>query len=56
MNQIGKLIIGWNQNFKDSINIGKINNHKFVNTPHKKLIEQLKSKGLLAGIEVIETE
>ncbi len=55
-NQIGKLIIGWNKDFKDSINMGKINNQKFVNIPHKKLIEQLKYKGLLAGIEVIETE
>ena len=55
-NKIGKLIIGWNSGLKDSINIGKINNQKFVNMPHKKLIEQLKYKGLLAGIEVIETE
>jgi putative transposase len=55
-NKIGKLIIGWNRGLKDSINIGKINNQKFVNIPHKKLIEQLKYKGLLAGIEVIETE
>ena len=54
--QIGKLIIGWNRDFKDSINLGKVNNQKFVNIPHKKLIEQLKYKGLLAGIEAIETE
>jgi IS605 OrfB family transposase len=54
--QIGTLIIGWNQDFKDSINIGKVNNQKFVNIPHKKLIEQLKYKGLLAGIEVVESE
>jgi len=56
INQIGTLIIGWNQDFKDSINLGKINNQKFVNIPHKRLIEQLKYKGLLAGIEVKLTE
>ena len=55
-NQIGTLIIGWNEGFKNSINIGKINNQKFVNIPHKKLIEQLKYKGLLKGIEVKLTE
>jgi putative transposase len=55
-NQIGTLIIGWNRDFKDSINIGKVNNQKFVNIPHKILIEQLKYKGLLAGIEVKLTE
>ncbi len=55
-NKILKLIRGWNRGFKDLINMGKINNQKFVNIPHKKLIKQLKYTGLLAGIEVIEME
>lgn len=52
-NNIGILVIGWNSGFKDGINIGRINNQRFVSIPHKRLIEQLQYKGLLAGIEVI---
>jgi len=54
--QIGSLIIGWNRQFKDSINIGRVNNQNFVSVPHYRLIEQLKYKGALAGIEVITVE
>jgi IS605 OrfB family transposase len=50
---IGTLVIGWNKGFKDSINIGKVNNQKFVAIPHKKLIEQLQYKAILAGIKVV---
>ena len=35
-NNIGILVIGWNSGFKDSINIGKVNNQKFVSIPHKR--------------------
>lgn len=56
INQIGKLIIGWNQRFKDSINIGKINNQKFVSIPHYRFVAQLRYKAAMAGIEVIEHE
>ncbi|WP_013322829.1 RNA-guided endonuclease InsQ/TnpB family protein [Gloeothece verrucosa] len=55
-NQIGVLVIGWNQGFKDSINLGRVSNQKFVSIPHKKLIEQLQYKGSLLGIEVVLTE
>ena len=55
-NRIGKLIVGWNRDFKDKINIGKVNNQKLATIPHYRLVEQLKYKGELAGIEVIEHE
>ncbi len=54
--KIGTLIIGWNPDFKDGINIGRVNNQKFVCIPHRRLIQQLEYKGLLAGIKVITTE
>ncbi|MDV3000206.1 MAG: IS607 family transposase ISTvo1 [Chroococcopsis gigantea SAG 12.99] len=53
---IGVLVIGWNENFKDSPNLGRVNNQKFVSIPHKRLIEQLEYKGLMAGIEVVLIE
>ncbi|PSF37664.1 transposase [Aphanothece hegewaldii CCALA 016] len=52
-NNIGVLVIGWNEGFKDGINIGRVNNQSFVSIPHKKLIEQLQYKAKLAGIEVV---
>lgn len=52
-NNIGVLVIGWNSGFKDGINLGRVNNQKFVSIPHKKLIEQLQYKAKLAGIEVV---
>lgn len=50
---IGVLVIGWNEGFKDGINLGKVNNQKFVSIPHKRLIQQLEYKGRLSGIKVV---
>jgi putative transposase len=55
-NNIGTIIIGKNKQWKNSINIGKKNNQKFVEVPHAKLIEKITYKALLVGIKVIETE
>ncbi|WP_293082839.1 IS200/IS605 family accessory protein TnpB-related protein [Okeania sp. SIO3B5] len=54
-NNIGTVVIGKNDNWKQSANIGKINNQKFTQIPHSKLIEQITYKCQLAGIKVIET-
>ncbi|MDY7006520.1 MAG: transposase [Cyanobacteriota bacterium] len=54
--QIGTLIIGHNEKWKQSINIGKKNNQQFVNIPHYRLIEMLTYKAQLKGIKVIITE
>ena len=54
--QIGLLIIGHNQHWKQKINLGKKNNQQFVNIPHYRLIEMLTYKAKLKGIEVVITE
>lgn len=55
-NHVGNLIIGHNNGWKDSINIGKVNNQNFVMVPFDKLISYLKYKCELVGITVIEHE
>lgn len=55
-NDISKIIIGHNIGWKQNINIGKINNQVFTQIPFNTLINQIKYKGLLNGIEVIITE
>ncbi|MFM7712214.1 MAG: IS200/IS605 family accessory protein TnpB-related protein, partial [Microcystis sp.] len=54
--QIGMLIIGHNQNWKQEINLGRKNNQQFVNIPHYRLIEMLTYKAQLRGIKVVITE
>lgn len=56
INSIGTLVVGKNEQWKQSINIGKKNNQQFVNIPHSKLVEMLCYKGNLMGIEVVVTE
>ncbi|MDY7007789.1 MAG: transposase, partial [Cyanobacteriota bacterium] len=55
-NNIGTVVIGKNDNWKQGANIGKINNQKFTQIPHSKLIQQITYKCQLVGIKVIETE
>lgn len=51
-NNIGKIVIGKNNQWKTGINIGKKNNQKFVNIPHSKLIDKILYKCEMIGIEV----
>ena len=51
-NKIGNLIIGYNEGWKDSINMGKKNNQSFVGVAHQKLIELLNYKCKLVGIKL----
>lgn len=55
-NDVRTIIVGHNKNWKQEINIGKVNNQKFVQIPFDKLIHQLKYKGKLEGISIIEIE
>lgn len=55
-NNLGTLVIGHNEGWKQDINIGKVNNQKFVNIPHSILIEQIKYKAYELGITVIVRE
>nr|WP_293342481.1 transposase [Microcoleus sp. CAWBG58] len=54
--KIGTLVIGKNLQWKNEINLGKKTNQNFVSIPHARLIEMLKYKAELVGIEVIEQE
>ncbi|MEG4573290.1 transposase [Microcoleus sp. N3A4] len=54
--QIGLLVIGWNQDFKDGINTGKIRNQNLACIPHRRLLQMLQYKGKLAGIQVVLVE
>lgn len=55
-NNIGKIIIGLNKEWKQRVNIGKTNNQHFVSIPHSKLIDKITYKAKLFGIEVVANE
>ncbi|NES64901.1 MAG: IS200/IS605 family element transposase accessory protein TnpB [Okeania sp. SIO2D1] len=55
-NNIGTVVIGKNDNWKQGVNIGKKNNQNFTQIPHFQLVKQITYKCVLAGIKVIETE
>ena len=51
-NNIGMIVIGYNANWKQNINIGKKNNQKFIQLPFLKLVKQIEYKSKLIGIQV----
>lgn len=51
-NDIGKIVIGCNKNWKRSINIGTKNNQNFVQIPFETFISQLKYKAELFNIDI----
>ena len=53
---ISILVIGHNKNWKDKINIGKVNNQNFVSIPFSKIIDIIKYKAEDFGIKCIEQE
>ena len=50
-NDIGKLVLGYNEDFQRNSNIGNINNQNFVNIPYRKLRDKLIYLCKLYGIE-----
>jgi len=52
-NNLGTIIIGYNDGWKQNINLGKKNNQNFVQIPFLRLINQVKYKSELIGITVI---
>nr|NCR23447.1 IS200/IS605 family element transposase accessory protein TnpB [Microcystis aeruginosa L111-01] len=54
--QITTLVIGNNPGWKQEVNLGKVNNQKFVTIPHTRLIEMISYKCQLVGIKVILQE
>lgn len=55
-NNIGRIIIGKNNNWKQSINLGSSINQKFTEMPHAKLIDKITYKAELVLIKVDITE
>jgi IS605 OrfB family transposase len=53
---IGTLIVGKNFLWKQEVNMGKVNNQKFVQIPHARFIDLLSYKAQLAGIAVMVHE
>ena len=55
-NNLGKVIIGKNDQWKNKINIGKVNNQKFTTIPYNSLIQKINYKLENYVIEVVEKE
>ena len=55
-NDISTLVIGYNEEWKQNINLGRTNNQSFTNIPFYTFINQLDYKCKLEGINVILTE
>ncbi|BBM43789.1 putative transposase [Leptotrichia wadei] len=50
-NDIGKVVLGYNEDFQRNSNIGSINNQNFVNIPYGKIRDKLQYLCKLDGIE-----
>ncbi len=50
---IGTIVFGYNEKWKQSVNLGRRNNQNFVYIPFLKIVKMLEYKGKLNGIEVI---
>jgi putative transposase len=55
-NNVSEIAIGYNENWKQNINIGKRNNQNFVQIPYLILIKQIEYKAKLSGISVLLNE
>ena len=55
-NSISTLVVGYNEEWKQNINLGRRNNQSFVNIPFYTFIKQFEYKCKLEGINVIFTE
>ena len=56
LNDIGTLVVGYNETFQQDTNIGKANNQTFVNIPYGKLREKLEYLCKLNGITYVKQE
>jgi len=51
--RIGKLVVGYNPEWKQDVNLGKVTNQNFVNIPFARMIDMLKYKAEMAGIDCV---
>jgi len=56
MHEIGKIVIGHNDNWKQEVELGKRNNQTFVQIPFSKLIHQIAYKAEEKGVEMEEED
>ena len=54
--EINNVVIGYNKEWKQGINIGRVNNQNFFGIPYYKLLNMLTYKCEMEGISVIVTE
>lgn len=54
--EINSVVVGYNKEWKQGINIGKVNNQNFVGIPYYKLLNMLTYKCVMEGISVVVTE
>ena len=52
-NDIGTIIVGYNEGWKQKVKIGKKNNQNFVSIPFLKLVRQIEYKSEMVGIKVV---
>ena len=55
-NNVSKVVVGHNKEWKQDTNMGKKNNQNFVQIPFNQFIQMLTYKARLTGIEVVERE
>jgi len=55
-NDISTIVVGYNKEWKQNINIGKRNNQNFVQIPHQELIYKINYKSILDGLTFKEHE
>jgi putative transposase len=53
-NKISEIIIGYNVNWKNNVNMGRLNNDRFYKIPYRTLIKMIFNKGEEKGITVTE--
>ncbi len=55
-NDFGRIVIGYNETWKQCIGLGQRTNQNFVNVPFLRLVRQIQYKAALVGIEVMSVE
>ena len=55
-NNVSKVVVGHNKEWKQDTNMGKKNNQNFVQIPFNQFIQMITYKARLSGIKVVERE
>ncbi len=55
LNDIGTIVIGYNEGWKQNVRIGRKNNQNFVSIPFLKFFHQIEYKSEMIGIRVVKT-